>query len=87
MLSKIKKYAAGIGATIGAFALSLGIGLSAHAAELETGFDATSTQSMITTLFANMTPTLKFGILGVIGVGLGVWVIFYLVGKLKKTVK
>jgi hypothetical protein len=86
-MSKLKKILAGIGATMGAFALSLGIGLSAHAADLDTGFDATSTQSMLTTLFGNMTPTLKFGILGVLGVSLGVWVVFFLIGKLKKHTK
>lgn len=86
-MSKLKKILAGIGATMGAFAITLGFGLSAHAADLDTGFDATSTQSMLTTLFSNMTPTLKFGILGVLGVSLGVWVVFFLIGKLKKHTK
>lgn len=84
MLNKIKKSIAGIGATLGAFALSLGIGLSAHAADIDTGFDATSTQTILTNLFANVSPTLKVGIVAVLGVSLGIWVIFFLVGKLKK---
>lgn len=76
-----------IGMAMGAFALTLGIGLNAKAAAIDTGFDATSTQTMLTDLFANVSPTLKLGIVAVLGISLGIWVIFFLVGKLKKTTR
>lgn len=86
-MSKIKKYLVGAAATVGAFAFSLMAGLSAHAADIDTGFDATSTQTMLTTAIGNVSPTLKVGVVAVIGIGLGIWVLFFLIGKLKKHTK
>ena len=86
-MSKLKNWLVGISATVGAFALSLAVGLQAHAADIDTGFDATSTQTMLTTAIGNVSPTLKVGVVAVIGIGLGIWVLFFLIGKLKKHTK
>ena len=50
-------------------------------------FDATSTQSMFDTAIANVTPTLAHGVPIIIGIGLGIWAIFFLVRKLRKNTK
>ena len=50
-------------------------------------FDATDTTSIVTTAVGAVSPTLKAGIILVLGIGLGVWAVFFLVGKLKKHVK
>lgn len=50
-------------------------------------FDATDTTGILTTAFANVSPTLKYGIIAILGIGLGIWAIFFVVGKLKKHTK
>lgn len=82
-MKNLKNLFAKIGVGLAAVGVML-VGASAHAADIETGFDATSTQTMLTTVFGNMTPTLKVGIVAVLGVSLGIWVVFFLIGKLKK---
>jgi hypothetical protein len=67
----------GIAAAVGAIGLS---SVPAHAAD----FDAASTTAMVNTAIGNITPTLSAGIITVIGVALGVWVVFFLIGKLRK---
>ena len=50
-------------------------------------FDATDTTGIITTALAGVTPTLKAGIIAILLIGLGLWAVFFVVGKLKKHVK
>lgn len=70
--------------SVGLFALGLMVyGVAAKAAD----FDATDTQSTLTTAIANVTPTLKYGIGAILLVGLSIWAIFFIVGKLRKHVK
>lgn len=67
-------------------AMALGL-MAMPFASKASDFDATDTQSIITTALGNVTPTLKTGIIAVLGIGLGIWVVFFLVGKLKKHTK
>jgi len=70
---------------LGMFALGLAIMPTLYAKAAD--FDATDTQSIVTTAFGNVTPTLKTGIITVLGIVLGIWVVFFLVGKMRKHVK
>lgn len=74
----LKKITVGM-AAVGAMVL----GSAVHAAD----FDATSTTEIVNTALGNVTPTLKAGIIAVVGVGLGIWAIFFLIGKLRKHVR
>lgn len=81
-MNKFNKWLSGIG--LGLFALGLTIFPSISKAA---DFDATDTQSMLTTSLNGVTPTLKYGIGAILLVGLSIWAIFFIVGKLKKHVK
>lgn len=50
-------------------------------------FDASDTQTTLTNAIGAVTPTLKYGIGAILLVGLSIWAIFFVVGKLKKHVK
>lgn len=80
LMKKIGKVSAAMFAAVAA----LGLAATSHAAAIETGFSATDTQSVLTDALNAVTPTLKVGIVAVVGVSLGIWVIFFLIGKLKK---
>jgi hypothetical protein len=78
-LKKIGGKLAVAGATLGAVLT----GVSAHAED----FDASSTQSILTTALAVPKSTLAWGIPIILTIVLGIWVIFWLVGKLRKHTK
>lgn len=59
----------------------------APAATRAADFDATDTTAILTTAVANVSPTLKYGIGALLLIGLGIWAVFFIVGKLKKHVK
>ncbi len=66
---------------LGVFALgAMLLGATTHAAD----FDSASTTQMVNDAIANVTPTLSSGVVKVIGVALGIWVVFFLIGKLRK---
>lgn len=50
-------------------------------------FDATSTTGILSTALAAVTPTLIYGVGAILVVSLGLWAIFFVVGKLKRHVK
>jgi len=70
--------------SMGLFALGL---MAMPGVSKAADFDATDTTGILTTALANVSPTLKYGIIAILGVGLGIWAIFFVVGKLKKHVK
>jgi hypothetical protein len=69
---------------VGSLALTLAAqGMAAKAAD----FDATDTTGIITTALGNVSPTLKTGIIAILVIALGIWAIFFVVGKLRKHVR
>jgi hypothetical protein len=50
-------------------------------------FDATDTTGIITTSLAGVSPTLRNGIIAILAIGLGIWAVFFVIGKLRKHVK
>lgn len=79
MIKFLKKFGLGL-AALAVSALPM---LSARAAD----FDATNTQSMFNTAFSVGSSTLAYGIPILLGVVVGVWAIFWLIGKGKKHIK
>lgn len=77
------------------FLKKLGLGLAALGAGLmlapsaskAADFDASSTQGIISTALSGVTPTLVYGIGAILVIGLSIWAIFFVVGKLRKHVK
>jgi len=50
-------------------------------------FDATDSTGIVTTALGNVSPTLRAGIIAILAIGLGVWAVFFVIGKMKKHVK
>ena len=57
------------------------------AASKAADFDATDTTQILTTAVGSVSPTLKYGVIAILGISLGLWAIFFIVGKLKKHTK
>jgi len=74
-------------------AMSLGLGVMAVAVmKLATAanaapIDYSSSTQVITDATTNLGPSLFAGSLTVVGIALGVWLIFFLIGKLRKHTK
>ncbi len=79
----LKKKAGLVMAIFGGVGLSLMTGSFAHAED----FDASSTQTIVTNALSVPKSTLAWGIPLIIGIGLSIWAIFWLIHKLKTHVK
>jgi hypothetical protein len=82
----MKKFINGIGFKISMamFGLSL---MALPSVSKAADFDATDSSGIITTALGNLTPALRTGIIAVLAIILGVWTVFFVIGKMKKHVK
>jgi len=81
-MKKLKKIL--LTASMGALAV---FGMAFPSASKAADFDATDTTAILTSAVGNVSPTLKYGIGAILLIGLGIWAVFFIIGKLKKHVK
>jgi hypothetical protein len=85
-MTKFKNWCSKKSGALAAFAMIAAAGLFGGLAHAE-DFDASSTQTILTNALSVPKSTLAWGIPIILGIVLGVWAIFWLVGKLRKHVR
>lgn len=91
MIDKIKKVLSNRYAQISCFLLAAGAFVSmtpiCHAQTGPTDFSATGTETILSNAITVPSAVLAWGIPIVLGIVLGIWAIFFLVGKMRKHTK